>query len=58
MIQFKCDHISHIGKKRSHTITFSLYEDLNLHDLILEFRYFLLAIGYQPENINEYIEAE
>lgn len=39
-------------------LTYTLYEDSGIHDVMQEFRRFLLAVSFQPETVNKYIEAE
>lgn len=39
-------------------ITFEVEGNLTLSEIITEFRSFLLASGYQPGSIDEYIKGE
>ncbi len=39
-------------------ICYRVHEHLPLSELLQEFRYFLLALGYHPESVEEHIEAE
>lgn len=39
-------------------IVYKVHEEGNLHDLMQDFRRFLLAVSYQPGSIDQYIEAE
>lgn len=40
------------------SVSYTVYEDANLSDLMQEFRRFLLACSYTPESVDKYIEAE
>jgi hypothetical protein len=40
------------------SITYTVYDDGGIHDVMQEFRRFLLAVSFQPETVDKYIEAE
>lgn len=40
------------------SVTVTLYNDGSIHDVMQEFRRFLLAVSFQPETVDKYIEAE
>lgn len=52
MIEFK-----RVDEKLGEMICYKVQEHLTLDDLMQEFRCFLLALGYQPGSIDNYIEA-
>ena len=33
-------------------------KDFELHDVVSEFRLFLLGLGYDPESVNKYLDLE
>lgn len=39
-------------------VTFRVRDHVNIHELMQEIRAFLLAVGYAPETVDTYIEAE
>jgi hypothetical protein len=39
-------------------ISYCMYTEGNLYDVMQEFRRFLLAVSFQPGSIDEYIKAE
>lgn len=39
-------------------IVYTVHEEGTIHDVMQEFRNFLLAIGFHPETVKEYIEAD
>lgn len=39
-------------------IEYKVHDDGGIHDVMQEFRRFLLAVSYQPETVDKYIEAE
>ena len=56
MIEFKHEHIDLYGHKQTE-VTYVSHAD-GLDEVIQDFRNFLLAIGYHPESVEKYIEAE
>ena len=40
------------------SVIVTLYNDDSIHDVMQEFRRFLLAVSFQPETVDKYIEAE
>lgn len=40
------------------TVTYSIYNEPSLPELMQEIKTFLMAIGYHPNNIKEYIGDE
>lgn len=46
---FKCKHDDWT------TIEYRIERSLELSELMREFTYFLLAVGFQPESVKEYI---
>lgn len=56
MITFKHEHKDLMGRISSE-ISLTTHEE-GLSELITEFRHFLLAIGFHPESVDNYIEAE
>lgn len=40
------------------SVTYTVHNDGGIHDVMQELRRFLLAVGYHPETIDQYIEAE
>lgn len=40
------------------SVTVTLYNDIGIHEVMQEFRRFLLAVSFHPETIDNYIEAE
>lgn len=53
MIEFK-----RLDDKGSEMICYKIRDHLTIHEMMQEFRYFLLALGYHPESIDNYVEAE
>lgn len=39
-------------------VTFEVINDVTVHELMGEFKKFLLAVGFQPGSIDEYIQKE
>lgn len=39
-------------------VTFEVINDVTVHELMGEFKKFLLAVGFQPGSIDEYIQNE
>jgi hypothetical protein len=56
MIEFKHEHIDLYGKSQSE-ITYVSHSE-GLDEVVQDFRNFLLAIGYQPESVDRYIEVD
>lgn len=40
------------------TVKYVIHDDVSLSAVFQEFRKFLMACGYSPEGINEYVEPE
>lgn len=53
MIEFK-----RISEDNQEMLIYRCPDHLNLTEMVQEFRYFLLALGYPPEGIDNHIEAE
>ncbi len=56
-ITFRCEHLSLSGRLDS-TISYTIYKESSLPDIVHDFRLFLLAIGFQDESISNYINKE
>lgn len=52
MLEFK-----RIDEKLGEVLCYRVKEDLTIDELMQEFRYFLLALSYQPGTVDKYIEA-
>jgi len=39
-------------------LTYTVYEDSGIHDVMQEFRRFLLAVSFHPKTVDKYIETE
>lgn len=56
---FKFEQIIGNDKEGFRSIALSIDSDhLNIHEIMAEFRSFLLAVGYHPETIAQYIGEE
>lgn len=53
MIEFK-----KIDDVNQEMIVYRAQDHLSLHEMMQEFRYFLLALGYHPESVEQHIEAD
>jgi len=40
------------------SITYTVYNDASIHEVMQDVRRFLLAVSFHPDVIEEYIEAE
>lgn len=40
------------------SITYTVHQDSGIHDVMQEFRRFLLAVSFHPDTVTQYIEAE
>jgi hypothetical protein len=58
MLEFKNTHTDWKDDRVCETVQLIVYDDETLSEVMQSFRKFLLAVGYHPESINEYIEAE
>jgi hypothetical protein len=38
-------------------IRFEMYDSMTIDDMVQQFRLFLLAIGYHPDNVSYHIES-
>jgi len=57
MMEFKHTHTNFKGDVESE-ITYTILQDCSLHDVMQEFRCFLLAVSYSPEGVSKYIPEE
>jgi hypothetical protein len=55
--EFKHIHKELSGRPISE-INVILHQDLDLTEMVQEFRQFLLAIGFHPEGVEKHIESE
>lgn len=53
MIEFK-----RIDEKDGETLCYRVRDHLTLSEMMQEFRYFLLALGYHPSSVEDHIEAD
>jgi hypothetical protein len=53
MIEFK-----RMSDDYKEMIVYRCHDHLTLTEMMQEYRYFLLALGYSPDNVEEHIEAE
>jgi hypothetical protein len=53
MIEFR-----RIEDDNKEIIVYRCHDHLTLTEMMQEFRYFLLALGYHPDGVEEHIEAE
>lgn len=57
MITFTQSHVD-LNGHLVNEIVYTVHNEGNIHDLMQDFRRFLLAVSYQPGSIDQYIEAE
>lgn len=57
MIEYKYTNKSKV-KFLANSVVYKSYTDGDIHEVMMDFRRFLLAVGYCEETINKYIEAE
>lgn len=57
MMEFNWVHTDYQGNITSEII-YKVLEDGDLSNTMQEFRRFLLAVGFHPESVNNYIEEE
>jgi len=55
-ITFKYEYLDSRTNEMITETTITSYED-GLTEIMQEFRHFLLAVGYHPESVDSYIEA-
>jgi hypothetical protein len=53
---FSYDYGEHVEGASDHKVVITVDRDATIDVMVLAFRAYLLACGYQPENVNEYIE--
>lgn len=57
MMTFKYTHTNLSGRLVSQ-VEHIIYDSGDIHEVMQEFRRFLLAVSYHPDSISEYVEAE
>lgn len=57
MTKFEHEHTSFCNDPES-SVSMVLHNDASLNDVVQEFRKFLLAVGFHPSSVDNYIEAE
>lgn len=57
MMTFTHTHTDLQGNAVS-SITYTAHNDESIHEVMQKFRRFLLAVSFQPETVDQYIEAE
>lgn len=53
MIEFK-----RMSEEYKEMIVYRCHDHLTLSEMMQEFRYFLLALGYHPDGVEDHIEAD
>lgn len=56
-MEFKCTHRDLQGRDTT-VVTYTVLETGDIYDVMQEFKYFLLATGFQPETVNKVIPEE
>lgn len=57
MMIFKHAHCD-LGNRLTSEIEYTVHNEGDIHEVMNEFRQFLLAVGYHPETVERYIKAE
>lgn len=57
MMIWTCEHRD-VHDEISTEITFKLNNDSGIHEVMQEFRRFLLAVSFTPGTVDQYIEAD
>ena len=57
MMTWTCEHKDHNGKVTTE-ITYKVHNDSHIHDVMQQFRNFLLAVSFTPGTVDQYIESE
>lgn len=57
MMTFTSSHKNLRGDTES-SVSYTIYDEGDLHEVMQEFRKFLLAAGFHPGSVDKYVEAE
>ncbi len=57
MMTFKYEY-EDLRDKLACEIEYTLHDDSSIHEVMQNFRRFLLAVSFHPESVDEYIEAD